>query len=354
MDALLLFVIAVSSGTSTESEQAVVEGEVLINEQDTQEIEVKTEEDEADTQEEIAIDNVEETEVESTQSQESMEVPDIHYEDVFLYDLINNTAGYKDKYIRTVFCVDQSFKSGDSENEGCLEYNDTSELIEDTKRIQAHVYNYENMDDEYVTVAGKAYYENDHTIEIQEAYVVDSGAMSKEVYDSNLTTYKENYIALLQEQRQEFIDSCIEVSYDELRRFPEKYRDTPIKLKIYIKQAEPDGWIFPGDIIALYQDQELGVYDNRLTREPRFLEGDTVTVYATGDGLSKINIKEQGTILKKTVDSYEIPAIEVQYTENDEASFNSIWDIDVKPSKYEEQGRRIANDISDKLESLDN
>ena len=80
---------------------------------------------------------------------------------------------------------------------------------------------------------------------------------------------------------------------------------------------EPDGWIFPGDIIATLNGEEIAVYDERQVREPRIMKGDTITVYAVGYGLSKMKVKQQGVLYNKTVDEYDVPAIKIKYTEDD-------------------------------------
>ena len=121
----------------------------------------------------------------------------------------------------------------------------------------------------------------------------------------------------LQQSKESFIASCIDVTYDDLRRYPDSYEDVPIKLTIYASDVEPDGWIFPGDIIATFNGEELAVYDDRKIREPRIMEGDTVTVYAVGYGLTKMQVKQKGVLFNKTVDEYDVPTIKIKYTEKD-------------------------------------
>ena len=121
----------------------------------------------------------------------------------------------------------------------------------------------------------------------------------------------------MQQEKEVFIESCVSVSYDELRKYPDSYKDVPIKLTIYAEDVEPDGWIFPGDIIATINGEELAVYDDRIVREPRIIEGDTVTIYAVGDGLATMKVKQKGLVFNKTIDEYDVPAVKIKYTEND-------------------------------------
>ena len=66
-------------------------------------------------------------------------------------------------------------------------------------------------------------------------------------------------------------------------------------------------WFFDGDIIGLYKNQEVAIYDRRKLREPRILVGDTVTIYGYGCGTSVMKVMQGFS----TVDSYNVPALEV-------------------------------------------
>lgn len=115
--------------------------------------------------------------------------------------------------------------------------------------------------------------------------------------------------------KEEFKEQAETVSYEDLRRYPDTYRDKPIKLTLYVKQADPDGIIFQGGIIATIPgtDSEMAVYDNRKVREPRIMEGDTITVYAVGNGLATMKLQDKSGWIAKTVEKYEVPSIKIQY-----------------------------------------
>lgn len=178
-----------------------------------------------------------------------------------------------------------------------------------------------NKDDyesgEFITVEGELSCKNNHP-EILKAVIVKGGS---ETYESGLAEYRQAYNEKLQKEKEEFIGKCTTVSYEDLRRYPDSYRDTPIKLTIYIKTAKADGLIFQGDIIATYEGGEMGVYDDRIKREPRIMEGDTITVYAMGDGLCTMKKQQKVDVgvayVNKTVDKYEVPSIKIKYTAND-------------------------------------
>lgn len=239
----------------------------------------------------------------------------ISYEDVFFYDLTDNFDYYNGKNIRTVIEVDYC---SDDEDAPYIrsEYSD-SNFVENTSSITIYPYNYKNFErGQYITVEGTVA-KNDYKNVITNANIVNFGSEAKNTFESDLAIYIQKYNDKLQQSKESFIASCIDVTYDDLRRYPDSYEDVPIKLTIYASDVEPDGWIFPGDIIATFNGEELAVYDDRKIREPRIMEGDTVTVYAVGYGLTKMQVKQKGVLFNKTVDEYDVPTIKIKYTEKD-------------------------------------
>ena len=172
------------------------------------------------------------------------------------------------------------------------------------------------------------------------------------------------------EELKYYEDNAVEVSYDDLRRYPDTYKDKPIKLSLTIKSVEPDGWIFEGDIMATISGKELAVYDKRIIREPRLMEGDKITVYAIGNGLATLKTYEEGSgilgsnLLAKTVDEEEIPCINIVMTDKDnieayetdstdssdgsDSSYNSSSEED----DYYEKGREVGEKLKEKLDAM--
>lgn len=265
------------------------------------------------------IENNETTEQESTVP-EPYKIPDapaepITYEEVFFYTLVDNIDTYNGQYVRTSIEV---YTCYDSEDRPYIKsrYAD-SNLSSSSSPITVYPDNYQYYErGDYITVEGRVAKENYDSVLI-DAHIISSGEKAKIAFDSGLSVCQEEYNKRLQQEKDTFIESCINVSYDDLRRYPESYEDVPIKITIYAKDVEPDGWIFPGDIIATVGGEELAVYDDRIVREPRIMEGDTITVYATGYGLSTIKLKQKGIVFSKTVDEYNVPAIKIKYTEKD-------------------------------------
>ncbi len=94
---------------------------------------------------------------------------------------------------------------------------------------------------------------------------------------------------------------------------------------------------------------EIAVYDARTVREPRFMDGDTITVYARGNGLAKIQIKDGKGLLSKVVDEYEIPSIKVIYTDND--NLNILGTSSDSSSEAAEAGKKAAEALNEILEA---
>lgn len=259
------------------------------------------------------------------QTNEESDIPTSHtqptnmnaedYENIFFYTLTDNLDKYNGKKIHTVVKVDNCY-SDDVSPYIRSQYSDY-ELVSNSVDIIIYPYNYQEFPrDEYITVEGTVAKNGSENV-IANANIINSGSESQSEFEDGLSVYMQNHNAELQQNKESFIASCVDVSYEDLRRYPDSYEDVPIKLTIHIQDVEPDGWIFPGDIIATLNGQDLAVYDDRQVREPRLIEGDTVTVYATGYGLSKMQVKQKGQLFNKTVDEYDVPAIKIKYTEND-------------------------------------
>ena len=243
------------------------------------------------------------------------------YTDVFFFDLANEPKEYDGKSVRTVVQVEYCFGSG---KDSQIRSKSTDfDLTGHNEYVEIYPKDYKNFNNddyesgEFITVEGELSCKNNHP-QILKAVIVKGGS---ETYESGLAEYRQAYNEKLQKEKEEFIGKCTTVSYEDLRRYPDSYRDTPIKLTIYIKTAKADGLIFQGDIIATYEGGEMGVYDDRIKREPRIMEGDTITVYAMGDGLCTMKKQQKVDVgvayVNKTVDKYEVPSIKIKYTAND-------------------------------------
>jgi hypothetical protein len=118
---------------------------------------------------------------------------------------------------------------------------------------------------------------------------------------------------------EEFKESAESPTFEELSRYPDTYKTTPIKVTVYVKSVDTDKWLglLQGGYLCTMNGQELVVFDNREVREPRLLEGDTVTIYGYGGGLYKRQLKQQGLILDKVVEEWYSPEVRIEYVLTD-------------------------------------
>ena len=282
---------------------------------------------------------VEETQVETpSPTIEPTEAP-INYKEVFLYDLILNSTSYVNQYVETSFSVHYCYpKENDGLTEIASEYTDY-DLTGEMDNIFVYLDGLVEYEmDQYITVHGKFVYKDSRYC-IIDAEVTDIGSQSEKSFQDGLIIYTHYRNEQLQASKESFIASCVEVSYDDLLRYPETYQD---------------GWIFKGDILAEYQGGDLIVFDDREVREPRLVTGDKVTVYATGAGLGKMQIKQEGIILDKTVDEYNIPQISIKYTEWDKAftEMDSSSKASDDGDLYDE-GKRAGDNLAETLGEID-
>lgn len=297
---------------------------------------------------------VEETQIETpSPTIEPTEAP-INYENVFYYDLVLNGTAYMNKYVETSFKICYCYYGREDEpTEIKADYTDydLTGKSDNIRVILKDTTEYEN--DQYITVRGKFVYQDSQYC-IIDAEVTDIGSQSEKSFQDGLIIYTHYRNEQLQASKESFIASCVEVSYDDLLRYPETYQDVPIKLTIVASDVKADGWIFKGDILAEYQGGDLIVFDDREVREPRLVNGDKVTVYATGDGLGKMKIKEDRFIYEKTVDDYNVPQISIKYTEWDKAftEMDSSSKASDDGDLYDE-GKRSGDNLAETLGEID-
>lgn len=257
------------------------------------------------------------------------------YEYVFCAYILDNAEKYNHHYIATEVPID--YVSTDRL---------TTEVDGFEPNISAKDIETEGLSNgDWIRISGKV--DSTYLYDIQFEDAVIEKIDKPTSFDDDMNKfYEEKHLAAI-EERQNFIDSAQEVSYEDLRRYPDTYDGKPLKLTITIKEAKPDGWIFQGDIFATYQGEEIGVYDARTVREPRFMANDTITVYASGDGLGKIQEKDGPGIFAKVLNEYEIPTVRVLYTDSDNLdNIESIPSDGDMTSKGKEIGDNLAEDLA--------
>lgn len=126
-------------------------------------------------------------------------------------------------------------------------------------------------------------------------------AQQKEAYDSSVAQAKAD-------SQQSFISSCQKYSYEDLVRYPDTYEDSPITDTLVVEQVMPGGFL-TSEGYRCYEvgtENEIVLFDDRETKEPKFVEGDTVTVYGTYYGTEKMERLFTG-------EKVSVPCINFQY-----------------------------------------
>ena len=228
-----------------------------------------------------------------------------NYEYVFCAYLIDDAQKYNNKYISTIIPVDNVTDNRMSTVVEGLYPGISSKNI-DTSGISSG---------DWVKLSGKVNAKYAYDIEFTDATLEKVDRPS--TFDADMERFIQGKHDAAILERDKFITTAESVSYEDLRRYPDTYEGKPLKLTITVTEAKPDGAIMHGDIMATYEGQEIAVYDGRAVREPRLMTGDTLTIYAQGNGLDKIQQKDGSGLFAKTINEYEIPCVRLVYTDFD-------------------------------------
>ena len=175
---------------------------------------------------------------------------------------------------------------------------------------------------QYVTLQGRAERRSED-ITIFSAEVIYAGSTMPDDLQRDMEDYEHAIRVARIAEREDFIARAVTPSYEELRRYPDTYAGQPLAITVYISMVEPDGILSNGNIWASYDGGEVGVYDLRTFREPRLMDGDTITIYAEGLGLTTVKTFIEGSgflgtnLGAKVTDTREIPAFAMKYTSLD-------------------------------------
>ena len=264
---------------------------------------------------------------------------------VFYVDLSKDFGSYEGKIVEMTVPVKEVNTSGRFtvrdriKSELRIETNDES------------LYKKKN-DIAFATVCGMAEVKYGYA-SITNAEVLWYGTEAPSDYVALVSEYEAAVRAAKVKAREDFIASAVEVSYDDLRRYPDTYKGKAMKLYLYVDNVEADGLLTVGNIFATYNGGEIGVHDKRELREPRLMAGDYITVYATGAGLSTVKVYAKGTgILGSDIgadvkEKYEIPLVEMIYTDKDNVDMFSASET-ASEDFYYNKGAEFA----DKLNSM--
>ena len=130
------------------------------------------------------------------------------------------------------------------------------------------------------------------------------------------TTELTTDVANTEMSKEDFYMQAEYVTYDDIYRNPEKYKDVPIKIIVDITEYDTE---FLGLIDVYYAEMEgkpICLVDERDSKEPTISKGDNVIIYGKGSGLATLT-ETQKNILGIKVDSEkaQIPNVSIKYAE---------------------------------------
>lgn len=124
---------------------------------------------------------------------------------------------------------------------------------------------------------------------------------------------------LTEEEKMDYYKSdCATVSYDDLIRYPEKYKETKITCIITIEEIQTvDSFLFKDHYKAVMGEKLLSVYDDREVMEPKFMPGDRVEIYGFGKGYDTVYTYEKSDLfgLPTNIDTQKVPSIGIRYAQ---------------------------------------
>lgn len=115
----------------------------------------------------------------------------------------------------------------------------------------------------------------------------------------------------------EFKENCEEVPYEELARYPDTYKGAMIKINIKVSKVQAGKWVFTDSYLCKVAgtDNNIALADMRKTKEPKLLEGDSVTVYGYANGLTEMTETKYVLGREQNTEKYMIPRIDIEYVE---------------------------------------
>lgn len=163
---------------------------------------------------------------------------------------------------------------------------------------------------DYITVTGRIDGKSLGYLYMKDANISATGGEPAEIYNQQKSEYDEIMQQNAEVQKGEFINSCQKYEYEELVRYPDTYKDNPIRDTLIIEQVMP-GCFLSSEGYRCYEvgtENEIVITDEREVKEPKFIEGDAITVYGTYYGTTEMKRLLTG-------ERISIPCIEFQYAD---------------------------------------
>lgn len=261
-----------------------------------------------EVQEEIILEQEKEIEEDIKVEESKIEIEDKPSIEIFSTDLLNSWSEHIGEKVTVSYICD---RCEDDEESIQSTYDEDARLY-----LRSYVDNYREFDyGEYITVTGIVDGKYATYIEIKNAHIDYFGNDSQVDYEKRKSEYDEQKRIESEEYEAKFKENVQTPTYDDLLRYPDSYRDIQIKVKVKVVKVEPDGLIFDGNIEATMNGEKVALYDGREVKEPKLRDGDSITIYGYGKGVTTVKVQDVSGVLPKTVDKYDIPAIDMRYIE---------------------------------------
>ncbi len=265
-----------------------------------------------ETQTENPVSEIEEiaenSKVEEVES-ESITESSVQFKEIFVLDLLEDWDSHIGKEVTVSFEIDYIRDYNDEFKIESDYYSETSSSMKATLK--------ENKDikqGDWVTVTGIV---SDKSYEgLKDAVINDAGDKPKEIFTTAKAEYDEQKRLEAQSYEENFKENAESVTYDDLDRYPETYKDKKIKVTVTIDEVgTQESLVFADSYRGKMSGKEVIIYDKREVKEPKLREGDTVTIYGYGNGLSEIKLQDKSGWIPKTVEKYKVPSIQIEYIE---------------------------------------
>lgn len=133
------------------------------------------------------------------------------------------------------------------------------------------------------------------------------------------TTQMTTEVATTQEPKitvDEIKEQAVEVTYEDIYRNPETYKEKPIKIVLYVNEYDTQFFGTTDVYYCTCDGKDVYVEDYRDLKEPTIASGDTVVLYGLGSGLATLT-ESQKNMIGFTTDSEksQIPSIDMYYVE---------------------------------------
>lgn len=222
--------------------------------------------------------------------------------DILYYmDLYENYKQYEDKYVTV--SVPVHYASEDS-------VSIKGDITGVTGMISITLLEPRNdlKEGDFITVTGRIDGKSLGYLYMKDANISATGSEPAGIYNQQKAEYDAKMQQKNENDKAEFINSCQRYGYDDLVRYPDTYKDSPIIDTVVVEQVMPGGFL-SSEGYRCYEygtENEIVLIDDRENKEPKFIEGDVVTVYGTYYGTSKMT-----RLL--TREKISVPCIEFQY-----------------------------------------